>query len=48
MIDKDLSKAQAAFQLALEYKKDSSEATSFLKQIELYEAAATLKEKKNM
>ncbi|MFD2306883.1 DUF4767 domain-containing protein [Enterococcus termitis] len=46
LIDKDLSKAQAAFQLALEYKKDSSEATSFLKQIELYEAAATLKEKK--
>ena len=45
LIEKDMSKAQASFQLALEYKKEK-EAQALLKQVILYKEATESKEKK--
>ncbi|GGC90282.1 DUF4767 domain-containing protein [Enterococcus wangshanyuanii] len=45
LVDKDMSKAQASFQLALEYKKEE-EAQALLEQVVLYKEAVSLKEKK--
>ncbi|MCA5012121.1 MULTISPECIES: DUF4767 domain-containing protein [unclassified Enterococcus] len=45
LIEKDMSKAQASFQLALEYKKEK-EAQALLKQVSLYKEATESKEKK--
>ncbi|MEI5993623.1 DUF4767 domain-containing protein [Candidatus Enterococcus mansonii] len=46
IVDKDMSKAIAAFQLALEYKKDSAEAQQMVEQVKLYQTIVSLKEKK--
>ncbi|WP_207696151.1 hypothetical protein DOK67_0000647 [Enterococcus sp. DIV0212c] len=46
IVDKDISKAIASFQLALEYQKDSEEAALLIQQAELYKEATALKEKK--
>ena len=45
LIEKDMSKAQASFQLALEYKKEK-EAQALLKQVILYKEATESKEEK--
>ncbi|MGG5342008.1 DUF4767 domain-containing protein [Enterococcus sp. AZ192] len=45
LIEKDMSKAQASFQLALEYKKEK-EAQALLKQVSLYKEATESKEEK--
>ncbi|WP_207696149.1 hypothetical protein DOK67_0000649 [Enterococcus sp. DIV0212c] len=46
IVDKDMSKAKAAFQLALEYKKDSDEAKQLVEQVKSYQNIMTLKEEK--
>lgn len=47
IVDKDSSKAIGAFQLALEYKKDSKEAKKMIEQVTLYQEAISLKEEKD-
>lgn len=47
IVDKDMSKAIAAFQLALEYNKDSKEAPTLIEQSKLYKEIVSLKEKKD-
>lgn len=46
IVDKDMSKAAAAFQLALEYRKDSDEAKKLAEQVTLYQNVLSLKDKK--
>lgn len=46
IVDKDISKAIAAFQLALEYDKDSAEAKQLVEEVKLYQKAISLKDEK--
>lgn len=47
LVDKDMSKAIAAFQLALEYKNDSKEAPVLIEQAKLYKEVVLLKKEKD-